>query len=51
MNQDKLFRFGIGKAIGFGLLVPLQEVLVDVVLVLEHQKVLVGADTFVVKVE
>ena len=51
MNQDKLFRFGIGKAIGFGLLVPLQEVLVDVVLVLEHQKVLVGADSLIGKIK
>ena len=42
MNHDR-FRFGIGKSIGFGLLIPLQEVLVDVVLVLENQKVLVGA--------
>ena len=50
VNQDR-FRFGIGKSIGFGLLIPLQEVLVDVVLVLEDQKVLVRADTFVGKVE
>jgi hypothetical protein len=51
MNQGRLFRFGIGKAIGFSLLIPLQEILVDVVLVLEDQKVLVRADTFVGKVE
>jgi hypothetical protein len=50
MNQNR-FRFGIGKAIGFSLLIPLQEVLVDVILVLEDQKVLVGADTLVGKVE
>ena len=50
MNQDR-FIFCIGKPIGFRLLIPLQEVLVDVILVLENQKVLVGADTLVGKVE
>jgi hypothetical protein len=50
MNQDR-FRFGIGQPIGFGLLIPLQEVLVDVILVFEDQKVLVGADPLIVKVK
>lgn len=50
MNQDR-FRLGIGQPIDFGLLIPLQEVLIDVILVLENQKVLVGADALICKVE
>jgi hypothetical protein len=34
MNQDR-FRFGIGQPIGFGMLIPLHEVLVYVILILE----------------
>ena len=50
MNQDT-FRFGIGHSISFDLLIPLYEVLVYVILVLEDQKVLVGADSLVRKVK
>jgi hypothetical protein len=50
MNQDR-FRLGIGKSIGFDLLIPLHEVLVYVILILEYQKVLVGADPLIGKVE
>ena len=50
MNQDR-FRLGIGKSIGFDLLIPLHEVLVYVILILEDQKVLVGADPLIGKVE
>ncbi len=50
MNQDR-FRFGIGQSIGFDLLIPLNKVLVYVILVLEDQKVLVGADSLVGKVK
>lgn len=50
MNQDR-FRLCIGQPICFGLLIPLKKVLVDVVLVLEDQKVLVGADPFIGKVK
>lgn len=50
MNQDR-FRFCIGQPIGFGLLIPLHEVLVDVILVFQDQKVLVGADSLIGKIK
>ena len=50
MNQNR-FRLGIGQPVGFGLLIPLYKVLVDVILVLEDQKLLVGADPLIGKVE